>query len=136
MMAARKGKQLSKVKMKIRVMPARDPRGWVEVDAYIVRRAGMLFGIHRTAFGSKRWTVSEWLTGLKVCEADTHDSAEGQLVKNLAAAAKTVQKCWNEEAHGTPSGPYGEWMFKPCLNEMHRSAYEALRAGEFGKAAL
>lgn len=122
--------------MKVRVMPARDPRGWTEVDAYVIRRAGMLFGVYRTVFGSKRWSVSEWLTGLKVCEADTRDSAEGRLAMFLASAAKTVQNCWNEEAGGKPSGAYGEWLFKPCLNEMHRSAYEALRAGEFGKAAL
>lgn len=94
---------------------------WDYVKGRQLKCRGVRFILHRRADGSKGYTLTEPITGLKVCTVGRAKDAGAMAERTRDAVAKAVQAMWDDGA------------LTECANEMTHDEYEALCCGVFGK---
>lgn len=99
---------------------------WAEVCADIIKYRGIRYAVHKRVDGGKGYQVTEWLTGLKVCNLDMKKDAPQRIAEMHDSCAQIVNKFYRD-------GKYAA-LFQPCANEMTNADYEALLAGVYGLA--
>ncbi len=112
--------------------PHGDLTQWEYVPADLIKDGGIRYLVHRRVDGGKGWQLTEYITGLKVCNMDRKSDARAKAHELHDTVARIVQQMWDEEADGMR---WHDPIFTEVANGMSDDEYTALMSGTFGKVA-